>query len=52
MNEKYAKMLKDFKQFHSGNCTPNHREKDNSAQSRALSGIKKMSVKRLAQTTR
>ena len=52
MNEKHAKMLKDYKQFHSGNRTPNHRDKDNSAQSRALSGIKKMSVKRLTETTR
>lgn len=46
-NAKYAKMMKDFKKFHSGNHTTNRREIENSAQRRALSGIKKMSLKRL-----
>lgn len=49
MTERQIKMLKDFKEFHSGNHTTNHREKQIGAQSRAISGIKKMSVKRLAQ---
>ena len=49
MTERNIKMLKDFKEFHLGNHTTNHREKQISAQSRAISGIKKMSIKRLAQ---
>lgn len=48
MTERHIKMLKDFKEFHSGNHTTNHREKQIGAQKRAVSGIKKMSMKRLA----
>lgn len=47
MTERQKKILDDFKQFHSGNHTTNHREKQTSAQKRAISGIKKMSVKKL-----
>ena len=48
MTEKQSKILKDFKEFHSGNHTVNHREQQVGAQTRAISGIKKMSVKKLA----
>lgn len=47
MTERHIKMLKDFKEFHSGNHTTNHREMQIGAQKRAISGIKKMSTKRL-----
>ena len=47
LTEKQIKMLNDFKEFHAGNHTTNHREKKCGAQTRAISGIKKMSVKRL-----
>lgn len=48
MTEKQRKILSDFKEFHSGNHTTNHREIQIGAQKRAISGIKKMSVKRLS----
>lgn len=48
MTERHNKMLKDFKEFHAGNHTTNHRERQIGAQTRAISGIKKMSVKKLA----
>lgn len=48
MTERQRKMLNDFKEFHSGNHTTNHREMQIGAQKRAISGIKKMSVKKLA----
>lgn len=47
MTENQRKMLQDFKEFHAGNHTTNHREKQIGAQKRAISGIKKMSVKKL-----
>lgn len=47
MIKKESKILKDFKTFHSGNHTVNHREQQVGAQERAISGIKKMSVKKL-----
>lgn len=49
MTEKQSKILKDFKEFHSGNHTVNHREQQVGAQTRAISGIKKMSIKKLAE---
>lgn len=48
MTERQQKILKDFKEFHSGNHTTNHREIQIGAQRRAISGIKKMSVKKLS----
>lgn len=50
--EKYAKMMEDFRKFHSGNHTTNRREIENSAQRRALSGIRKMTLKRLGQANK
>lgn len=47
MTERHIKMLNDFKEFHLGNHTTNHRERQIGAQKRAISGIKKMSIKRL-----
>lgn len=48
MTERQKKMLNDFKEFHAGNHTTNHREIQIGAQKRAISGIKKMSVKKLS----
>ncbi len=47
MTKEQRKMLDDFKVFHAGNHTTNHREIQVGAQKRAISGIKKMSIKRL-----
>lgn len=47
MTKEQKKMINDFKVFHTGNRTTNHREIQAGAQKRAISGIKKMSVKRL-----
>lgn len=47
MTKEQKKMLDDFKVFHNGNHTTNHREIEVGAMKRAISGIKKMSIKRL-----
>ncbi len=47
MNKEQKKKLNDFKVFHDGNHTTNHREIEIGAMNRAISGIKKMSIKRL-----
>lgn len=48
MTKEQKNILDDLKVFHTGNHTKNHREIQAGAQRRAISGIKKMSIKRLA----
>lgn len=47
MTQEQEKKLNDFKVFHTGNHTTNHREIEVGALKRAISGIEKMSVKKL-----
>lgn len=47
MTKELEEKLNDFKVFHVGNHTTNHREIEVGAMKRAISGIKKMSIKRL-----
>lgn len=47
MKKEHKKMLDDLKEFHAGNHNTNHRKIKVGAQERAISGIKKMSIKRL-----
>lgn len=45
MTKEQEKKLNDFKAYHVGNHTTNHREIEVGAMKRAISGIKKMSIK-------